>query len=170
MSEFCLYLRLPRYVGQWCRRHFGDPVRFPARSYPNLVILQNVRPLPRLARPQLPADGLTAVCIPDSRQKPARANNYLTRAAMQEVVSSIDDYFATVMYRELLPMVSSPKLNAGIEHWCHANGITEDSWEAVRQRFYRMRRSLNDPVKTPRGRYLVKKTKKRSQKRGKVFD
>ena len=163
MSDFCVYLRLPRYVGQWCRYHFGDPVCFPSRSYPHFVLRTLLRPRPRLSQPQLPEDGLTSVQIPDGHQRHATTYNYLSHDARQRLESAITEMFQAEMYRQLLPLVTRPRLNLSIEEWCHANGIEEDSWEAVRQSFYRMRVLQGGPIRRSKGLHGSKKSKKRKK-------
>ena len=164
MSDFCIYLRLPRYVSQWCRHHWGDPVQFPARSYPNFVLRTLLRARPRLSHPQLPDASLTSVLIPDGHQRHATTYNYLSHDARACLESAITDLFYSEMYRQLLPLVGQPGLNLQIEAWCHHNGIAEDSWEAVRQSFYRMRVAQGGPVRPPKGRFGIKKSKKRKKK------
>lgn len=163
MSEFCVYLRLPRYVGQWCHYHFGDPVRFPSRSYPHFVLRTLLRSRPRLSRPQLPEDGLTAVQIPDGHQRHASTYNYLSHDARLRLESAIVELFHAEMYRQLLPLVLQPRLNLSIEEWCYANGIEESSWEAVRQSFYRMRVAQGGPVRSSKRLLKGKKSKKRKK-------
>ena len=72
MSSYCTYICLKPFVAQWLTNALGSPVRFPNGSPENAVMTRRCIPLPRGYSPDVPADGLTAVRIPDSREGHAR--------------------------------------------------------------------------------------------------
>ena len=128
MSKFLIYLKLEPYLHQWLTHSLGNPVVFPARSN------------------DLYADGLTAVCIPDSKAKPVQYYNYCGPKAKSAIVEAIEDLFRINLWEELLPLSYSTEraecgLNKMIAAWCEMHGISDDYTEAVRQKYYRMRKA-----------------------------
>ena len=143
MSRICIYLKLPSYLDEWVRHNFGEPAVFPRHSCQNAVIRTFLRRLPPGELPDLGAEGLTAVAIPDSVGKPVEVWNHLGPTGKQAVVESIQDLFSRSLWSDISPLIR-PRLNLSvmIAAWCERNGISEDGVEAVRQRYYRLRKDF----------------------------
>ena len=47
MKDITVLLRLEPYLRQWLTHAFGEPVRFPAQSYENHLLLRLVQRVPR---------------------------------------------------------------------------------------------------------------------------
>ena len=57
-------------------------------------------------------------------------------------MSAIDALFRLDLWSGCAPLLhSTNELNKGIDQWCADNGISLDAREAVRQKFYRIRKS-----------------------------
>lgn len=144
MSSIVFYLRLEPYLRQWLVHSLGDPVVFPAQSNENAVIRRFLRKRPEDIRPELAADGLTAICIPDSKAKPPQYYNYLGKKAKVAVKETIEDLFRANLWNEISDLTRrNCGLNKTIAAWCEMHGIDDDYSETVRQKYYRMRDSYN---------------------------
>ena len=144
MSSIVFYLRLEPYLRQWLVHSLGDPVVFPAQSNENAVIRRFLRKRPEDIRPELAADGLTAICIPDSKAKPPQYYNYLGKKAKATVKETIEDLFRANLWNEISDLTRrNCGLNKTIAAWCEMHGIDDDYSETVRQKYYRMRDSYN---------------------------
>lgn len=144
MSSIVFYLRLEPYLRQWLVHSLGDPVVFPAQSNENAVIRRFLRKRPENIRPELAADGLTAICIPDSKAKPPQYYNYLGKKAKAAVKETIEDLFRANLWNEISDLTRrNCGLNKTIAAWCEMHGIDDDYSETVRQKYYRMRDSYN---------------------------
>ena len=60
-------------------------------------------------------------------------------------VPAIDGLFRISLWSGCFPLIHSKgELNRGIDLWCEQNGISLDAREAVRQKFYRLRRQYHE--------------------------
>ena len=80
MSEFVLYLKLKPFIRQYLVNSFGDPVRFDDHSVTNARIVSVLQRRPANCTPDTAADGLTAICIPYSKQKDPACFNYVSNS------------------------------------------------------------------------------------------
>ncbi len=144
MSSYCTYICLKPFVAQWLTNALGSPVRFPNGSPENAVMTRRCIPLPRGYSPDVPADGLTAVRIPDSRERPARVYNYLPPAGKRELEMLVESLFTLSWRQELLREIVRPGVNidSTVRQWCRQHGIDPDYAETIRQRIYRWRAQL----------------------------
>ncbi len=140
MSKFVVYLKLQPFVAQWLVSAFGSPVVFPPQSVENSTIRRFIRKRPESAEPDTAADGLTAICIPDSAQAPPEIYNYLGVKGKKAVEECIEDNFRLSMWSELNDMHDlGCSVMTAIYAWCDKHGIDYDYALTVRQRYYRMR-------------------------------
>lgn len=141
MSQFVIYLNLPRYLSAWLRNRLGDPVVFPPSSPQNAVIRAFISRPPRGFIPEAPDADATAIAIPDSVAKPPETYNYMSERGKAAVAEASKDLFLRALWNDMTPLTESPVgLNLLIAAWCETNGIDIDSVEAVRQCYYRIRR------------------------------
>lgn len=163
MSNFVIYLDLPVHLSQWLTHSLGCPVRFPSKSAENAVITRFIQRLPAGAHPDVAADGLTPVCIPDSKAKDPAYYNYMGPYGKEALVQSIRELFRISLWNELgrVLVEDTNGVNAQVYAWCEMHGIDIDHMEPVRQMFFRMRRAY-----TKSGIILIKNTKKRGDDNG----
>lgn len=141
MNRICIYVKLPGYLDQWVRHHFGTPAVFPRHSDQNAVIRTFLRRPKPDEVPDLDDDGLTAIAIPDSIGKPVEVWNSISQTGKLAVIESIQDLFSRALWSDISPLMKNRvKLSVMISAWCENNGISEDCSEAVRQRYYRLRK------------------------------
>lgn len=144
MSSYLTYIRLKPFVAQWLTHALGSPVRFPNGSPENAVMHRRCTTLPRGCQPDVPAPGLTPVCIPDSRERPARCYNHLPEKGKRELELLVESLFTLSWRQELLRDIVRPGANIDetVRQWCRRHGIDPDHAETIRQRIYRWRAQL----------------------------
>lgn len=141
MKGMLLYFRLDGYLREWLVHTFGSPVSFPARSYENAIIVRHL-----IKRPPgvLPLDGAGSdtvpIVIPDNGRRPPEHYNHLSIYGQRLLHHAVLNLFTIDLWHGCAPLCGSPGLNEGIYRWCDRHGIDFDHQEAVRQRFYRMRK------------------------------
>lgn len=141
MKDITVHVRLERYIREWLTFHLGSPVRFPDKSYENEILHNYLRKPPRDAAPDFGDDESVPIVIPDDKFHKPEFYNYLGRHGRRALASAIDALFRLQLWSECAPLLQSKQeLNRGIDAWCAANGISLDAREAVRQKFYRLRK------------------------------
>ena len=147
MKNITATLYLPRYLEQYLRHHYGSPVRFPARSMENELLRRlttrppsqgTAAPAPDESSARLTPIG---VVLPDDDLHRPEYYSYLGRTARRRLSLALEATFRVHLWSDCLPLIVCGNVNRGIDEWCCANGISLDSREAVRQKFYRLRRS-----------------------------
>ena len=143
MKDFIVYIKVEKYIKQWLEHSLGNPVRFPPHSYENEMLRRSLQKRTWNAPPVLHTDAdSVAIVIPDTRHRKPEFYNYLGLEAQRQVVSAIDGLFRLALWSDCAPLIhSKQELNAGIDNWCKEHGIELDYREAVRQKFYRIRKS-----------------------------
>lgn len=158
MSSFVIYLKLEKYLSEWLTNSLGDPVRFPVQSNENAIIRRFLQKQPIDKQPETMSPGLTRVVIPESKAKPTATYNYFGPHAKLALIEAIEDLFRQNMWAELGTMFDGTVgLNKTIAAWCEMHGIDDDHTEAVRQKYYRIRKSYGK-----KGIFLNSLTRKRT--------
>lgn len=144
-----VYLRLPKYLAEWCLHDWGGDdgvVRFPRGGAENDVLEQTLTTPPRGAEPQLPAEGDIAVEIPNFKTKPQPHYWYLTDHGRRLLVHVIYVRFRVALWNDLyrIDRLNLPITDV-IYDWMERHGIEpeEKSWEAIRQIFFRQRKKYS---------------------------
>lgn len=142
MKDITVHLALPGYMRQWLAATLGDPVRFPPRSAENVLLTTLLRRRPPLAPPELGGEGTVAFVVPDNGLRRPEYYNYLGRRGRAELTAAVERLFRLHLWSECAGLLGSEgELNRGIDQWCDRHGIGLDNREAVRQKFYRMRKA-----------------------------
>lgn len=140
MSQFVIYIRLEKYLAEWLTHSLGNPVVFPNASNENAVIRAFVQRLPKDAQPDMATEGMTAICIPDSKAKPPASYNYMGEAGKKAVREAIMDLFIQNLWNDLKRIENANiGINTRVAAWCEMHGISLDRVETVRQKYYRIR-------------------------------
>lgn len=140
MDKILVYIHLDGYLREWLTNQLGDPVVFPNFSYENALLARHITRIPPGASPQLRGEGDVAIAVPVIQGKPPTVYNYFGRRGRYALLCAIDILFRMDMWHSLAPYITSGSINASIEQWCVQRGISLDNREAVRQRFYRIRK------------------------------
>lgn len=160
MSKYTIYIKLKPFVAQFLTHSLGNPVSFPPMSIENSTIHHFIDRLPKDKTPDVAADGLTAIYIPDSKTKSPEYFNYLSPRGKQAVVECCEHLFNTCMWSELGDMSTiGCKTMTAIYAWCEKHGIDIDYAYTIRQRYYRIRDNYNK-----KGIDLMKKTRVKGEK------
>lgn len=151
MNQFVVYLEVEPYLKEWAEKHFGNPVEFPRDSVENRMIKRFLEREPKDRLPDL--TGNIAVKIPMSKEKDPRAGfTYLSYNAKRAVHESLMTLFLRNLWAELgdLGKVNC-QLTTLIYAWLSKHGISDENWECVRQKYYRLRKTYHE-----KGVYLGK--------------
>lgn len=142
MKDIQVYVKVPRYIKEWLVFHLGEPVRFPQRSYENELLHRHLDKRPEGIIPDKPAEDMVAIVITDCDHRRPEYYNYLGQRGRRAILSAIDALFRLDLWSGCAPLLHSKhEINRGIDQWCADNGISLDGREAVRQKFYRIRRA-----------------------------
>lgn len=142
MKDIQVYVKVERYIKEWLEFHLGNPVRFPERSYENELLHRHLAKRPCGLPPEKREDNMVAIVITDCDHSRPEYYNYLGQRGQRAIVSAIDALFRLDLWSGCAPLLhSTTELNRGIDRWCADNGISLDAREAVRQKFYRIRKS-----------------------------
>ena len=145
MKDIQVHIKVERYIKEWLTFHLGNPVRFPERSYENEVIHRHLIRRPSTVPFEKPNEDTIAIVITDCRYRKPEHYNYLGRGGQRAVASAINALFKIQLWAECMPLMHAKgELNKGIDKWCADNGISLDAREAVRQKFYRLRKLYLD--------------------------
>ena len=148
MSQFCIYIKLKPYLREWLINSLGHPVRFPDHSNENAVIRTFLQRWPAGRPVEVNYDNdYTAIYIPDSKAKPAEYYNYISNSGKKAIVGVIEDLFLQNLWSELAQLTLSSNgkgVNSHIAAWCEMHGISLDSAETVRQRYFRIRKAYTE--------------------------
>lgn len=145
MKDITICVRFELYLADWLVQHFGSPVRFPNHSPENVLLHRLLSVLPRGLNADDDEDNATGECVKivltdSSRRKPEHYN-YLGRRGRAMLRTALTDLFILHLWTECASLLYTRRgLNAALEEWCRNNGIRPGAREAVRQKFYRLRR------------------------------
>ena len=138
MSQFVIYLRLKPFLRQFLVHHYGDPVRFDDHSVSNARIVSVLQRRPAGALPETAGDGLTAVCIPFSKQKDPAGWNYVSDHGKAFIVDHLESVFLMTLWNEMSQMCGEDsKLQSAAYAWCEMHGIDIDYADTIRMKYYR---------------------------------
>ena len=144
MKDITLQIYLRPHLAAWLRSRWGSPVRFPVRSYENLLLHSLVTrgrcaPCP-LSPPDAEKERVSIVLTDCARKRP-EYYHHLTRRASLEFARELERQFRLQLWRECSPLLlQGTGLNSGLDLWCQRQGIKVEHREGVRQKFYRMRK------------------------------
>ena len=142
MSDFLIFVKVPDYEREWCEHHFGKPCTFPAQSNLNNVIRHFLKLRPKDAVPRLQEKDEIAIHIPFSKAKNPESYNYMTRHGKEAVAEAINDLFTMHMWEDLTgPGCRGVQVSKLILDWMLSNGIHEDNYHNLRQKFTRIKES-----------------------------
>ena len=146
MKDITCRILLDRYLAQWLHHHFGNPVRFPNRSYEHEVLIRSLSPTPRRPvketeecgnRLLVPVD----IVIPDNRTRRPEYYAHLSTYGRRVLLDALNGLFRMAMWSACSRfLLSRDSLNEAVEQWCRENGISIENREGVRQKLYRMRK------------------------------
>ena len=143
MKDFLIYVKLESYLAEWLTHSFGYPVRFPDQSVENAIIHQYLTVREAGALVDTDKEGKVPIVITDSSLRRPEYYNHFGQRGQAALIRHLDNLFRVNLWSECVPLITfkrKRKLNAGLDEWCYSHGISLDHREAVRQKFYRMRK------------------------------
>jgi len=142
MKGITVNISLSGHLREWLTSRFGNPVRLPARSYEQEVLRRSLSKPPADWKPTGASEDCVTIVIPDDDIRRPEVYCYLGRrgtARMREVLTSL---FTIDLWQSLRgELLRGKGLQQAIDRWCMDRDISLDYREAVRQKFYRMRRA-----------------------------
>lgn len=169
-------LPLPPYLCQWLASRMGTPARFPNGSFENAILARHLakapRPLPSQSflsinsiksnktNEEKASASLARIAVPVVRGKPPSLFRHLPRRGREELRAAILTLFTLDLWNSCVPLLASRdvSLTDGLDEWCRSRSITPENREAVRQRFYRLRRAYAERGVILGRRYKKKKS------------
>lgn len=151
-----IYLTLPKYLAEWVLHDWADPqdvVRFPRGSAENDVLEMMLDKLGEDEKPAMREDGQIAIEIPEFKSKPSPYWCVLSENARKILTHVIMVRFRVQLWNDLyrVEKLSLP-ITDSIYDWMTRHGIehVEKSWEAIRQMFFRQRKSYREGHTPPK--------------------
>lgn len=152
MKDITVPILLSYYLVQWLTHALGNPVKFPVQSYENRLLSRLLSRRPRgegsrATSPVAESDAganrkRVSLVIPDNDLHRPEYFNHLSVRASAQMAEAIDTLFRLRLWSECVCLIHSQQgLNQGLDQWCRRQGISIEYREAVRQKFYRMRRA-----------------------------
>lgn len=143
MSQSVIYLKLKPFIRQYLVHAFGDPVRFDDHSVTNARIISVLQQRRSSFPPETPAEGMTAVCIPYSKQKDPASFNFVSSSGKNFIIEHIEAIFLMNLWNEMSQMCGDDtKLQSAAYAWCEMHGIDLDYADTIRMRYYREKKKL----------------------------
>lgn len=140
MKDITIYLPLPPYLRQWLTTAFGLPVRFPPRSYENLLLQRATCRGKGTQTLSHRPEGSVPIVIPDNGRRRPEYYYRLSRHGRQHLSSAIDGLFRLNLWSECCGLCNRRgELNESLDNWCRDHGISVEHRDTVRKKFYRMR-------------------------------
>ena len=140
MNEKVVYLKLDGYTRDWLINRFGDPVRFPARSYENEILARYIVSLRHICGPKVEKEGKIAIVVPAIHGKPWESHNHFTRDGKKCLKAAVKNLFELDLLGSVMPRLAEGDIYKFINDFCRSRGISHESRPAVIKRFYRIRR------------------------------
>lgn len=141
MSQYLIYIQVKPFLRQWLVHHYGEPVVFPPQSAENATIRRFLAKRPKSMVTEDAGGNMLAVCVPDSKQKPAVTYNHLGQYAKDALIECIEDTFKLQMWKDLNDLHSCGcSILKGVQAWCENNGISVDYDRTILMRYQRLRR------------------------------
>ncbi len=141
MSERCIYLNVEPYLAEWIKNSHGDPVEMVKDSPESRLLKLFLDKQPADVPVDNPADFNLAIKIPWYKEKDSRVYFYMKPKAKAMIVECYETLFLQNLWTEL---GSVQTLNCSITQliyaWLERHGMSEEHWETIRQKYYRLRK------------------------------
>ena len=138
-------LPLPPYLRLWCLSRYGSPLRFPRRSIEADVLRRGLSRLPRGESPMRAGASSVEIHLPDDGLRRPDVWFHLPRRARVTLRGTLRQLMLTDLWNSLGDAsLAGTGVTEAVEQWCASRGIPPQHREAVRQMFYRLRRSLTE--------------------------
>lgn len=141
MSDICVYLKVETYLAEWIKHAHGDPVQMPKDSPESRLLKLFLERQPANIPIDKPSDFNVAVRIPWYKEKDARTYFYLSPRAKAMIAECYETMFLHNLWCELGSVENlTCSLTALIYAWLERHGMSDEHWETVRQKYYRLRK------------------------------
>lgn len=140
MEKIYIYLPLDGYLRQWAEKNLGNPIVFASGSAENAIIKNNlIRSHGREV--QLKTSSCVTILAPIMPSRRPSEYNYFKKEGMNQLRDCIEILFRIDLWYGMIPFITGRDIRQKLFDWCKNKGITtEENFEAVRQKFYRIRK------------------------------
>lgn len=143
MSDFYIYLKVEPYLAEWLTDTFGDPIEIIRDSPESHLLKRFLVKLPTGVQPDtcISEEFNVRVRIPCFKEKDPRTYNHLKPIAKKALVDSFESLFVKNMWSEIGKLDNcNCSITTVIYAWLEKHNMSEEHWEAIRQRYYRLRK------------------------------
>ncbi|HEY6914805.1 MAG TPA: hypothetical protein VI413_09025 [Paludibacter sp.] len=146
MSDYNVYLTVPKYLEQWITHTFGNPVEL-IKDSPEMRTLNELTvKLPCNKMPDTGKDSNITIPIPYFKGKDPAIYNHLHDSGKNALIESFSTLFDKNLFHEITDLINctpdslgkKKKRAALIYAYMEKHGIDEDHWDTVSQRFHRL--------------------------------
>lgn len=141
MSNYSIKLQVEPYLAEWIHTHYGNPVQLIKDSPESNLLKRFLNKPPENYNP-FTEEGNVEIIIPWYKEKDARVYNYLSPKGKEILIESFDNLFTINMWSEIGSLENiNCTLTTVIYAYLEKHGISENHWETLRQKYYRLRKS-----------------------------
>ena len=142
MNDYCIYLKVEPYLKHFLESSFGNPVRVDKDGPEARIIRKFITKTPAESSPDLGQDSNLSVVIPYFKEADPRVYNYMGKRAKETLIESFNHLLDLCLFRELgkLENMKRGQIRNQIYAWMEIHGISEESWDTISQKYYRMRK------------------------------
>ena len=141
MSDYLVHINVAPYVAEFMYHHFGNPVRLVKDSPEARLLKTYLERMPEGARPDVGVGNNLRIAVPWFKEKDPRVYCWLSPMSKAALGECFESVFLRNMWVELLQM---PEVRCRISTMIYAymerHGISEEHWECIRQKYYRLRK------------------------------
>lgn len=138
-----LYIPLTGYLAQWAINRFGNPMRFPARSYEHALLATHITKRPHNIAPITPITAcpdLVPIVVPTIHGRDWCTYNYLPRRGYTKLIESLEWLFRMDIWSSMVGSIGSSHFSEDLDEWRKSRGISLEHLYALDKKLYRMRK------------------------------
>lgn len=141
MSDYLVHINVPKYVADFVNFHFGNPVQLDKYSIESRILKTYLAKQPDLCALDDPTAFNLHIRIPYFKEKDPRTYFYLSPSSKKVLAAVLENLFEINMWIELLPTLKTNVATSDVVYaYLERHGIDFEQHEAVRQKFYRLRK------------------------------
>lgn len=134
MSDFNIYLTVPKYLEQWMTNSFGNPVQL-IKDSPEMRLLNELLVItPKNKTPDTGEGSNITIPIPYFKGKDPESYNYIHESGKVALIESFSTLFKKNLITEITALGNGHVKRAKLIYaFMEKHGIDEDHWDTVAQ-------------------------------------
>lgn len=142
-------LEVEPYVKEWLHHKFGSPVNLPKGTPERKLIELHIRPGDDVELVGVESNRIVEILVPYSRDLDARLHGKISQRFKKAVSDSLSNIFMQKIWEDYTRL--GIELKCTQKDWLYAylqdNGISDDHWEALNKRLYRISNRYHKDIK-----------------------